>query len=163
MIILISFLFTGCIRKADTILLQPNAKVPFPYIYILAPSSYPKIPFETYKERIFSDYTIFLFRTIPNMMKENITLSVVRIIDGDEEKYSYVKDLKILLDKDKNKIFDKEFTNRYLDDGEMSNHLTMRANYSKRYINFVGKLKCMQSVNSNNIADGVGRKNYNVR
>ncbi len=162
MIILISFLFTGCIRKADTILLQPNAKVPFPYIYILAPSSYPKIPFETYKERIFSDYTIFLFRTIPNMMKENITLSVVRIIDGDEEKYSYVKDLKILLDKDKNKIFDKEFTNRYLDDGEMSNHLTMRANYSKRYINFVGKLKCMESVKSNNIADGVGRKNYNI-
>ncbi|MDN5108488.1 hypothetical protein PJV93_11925 [Aliarcobacter butzleri] len=77
------------------------------HIYILAPSSYPKTPFETYKERIFSDYTIFLFRTIPNMMKENITLSVVRIIDGDEEKYSYVKDLKILLDKDKNKIFDK--------------------------------------------------------
>lgn len=159
-LILISFLLAGCIRKENTILLQPNTKVPFPYLYILTPISYPKTPFETYKKRIFNDHTIFLFRTIPNMMNEDITLSVITIINGDEEKYSYVNDLKILLE---NKTIDKEFTNRYLVDWEMSNHLERRVNYSKRYINFIGKLKCMENVESSNIADGVGSKNYNMR
>lgn len=162
MIILISFLFTGCIRKEYTMPLQSNTEVSSPNVSILVPTSYPNTPFKTWKERS-RENVISIFRTIPNMMMEDIRLTDVTIVDGDEEKYSFVKDIKILLQKDKNKTFDKEFTNRYLDDWEMSNHLERRVNYSKKYTNFIGKLKCMESVESNNIADGVGRKVYNIR
>ena len=156
MIILISFLFTGCIRKDLTISLQPNTKVSSSNsnVSMLVPTSYSKTPFKTWKESS-RENVISIFRTIPNMMIEDIMIFTVNINDNDT-------DIDTLLHKDKNKTFDKEFTNRYLDDWMMSNYLERRVNYSKRYINYAAKLKCMENVQSSNIANGVGSKKYSV-
>lgn len=152
-LILISFLFTGCIRKSSIVHLKPNTKVSSDCISILIPDSYPKNPFYNFGAN--QSDRIYITRNIPNMMRENIDIYCFNIKNNHTG-------LKALLHKDKNKTFDKEYTNRYLSDWEMSNYLERRVNYSKQYINFVGKLKCTEDVQSSNIADGVGSKKYSL-
>lgn len=153
-LVFIVLVMTGCMRRSsvENIELQPNTKITTPYISILSPSSYPKTPFETYS-KYNSSTEIYIYRTIPNMMKEDI-----RIFIGE-----YQKDQNLyLLQKDKNKTFEEYLSKQYLSDWEMSNYLERGVNYSKQYVNFTSQLKCIESVESSNIANGVGSKKYSL-
>jgi len=112
-----------------------------------SPSSYPKTYF------MVSAYdlpNIFMSRIIPDIMEEKIQIELLEYKNQVEEIS--------LLEKEKNKIFDKEYTNQYPDNWDMSDYFGRRSSYraidyyvryisyAKRYINFVSKLKCKVNV-----------------
>lgn len=117
---------------------------------ILAPSSYPKTPFET--STIHPNAVIWLDRTIPNMMKEDIRISVANLKNESIGNR--------LLNKETNDNFDEYFGKLPLTDGEMYNQFERRVNYYKDYVDFINGLKCHTNVESQNIAEGIGSKKY---
>lgn len=146
---------SGCMRRSNVeyISLQPYTKITSPSVSILAPSSYPKTPFKI--SSIYNaDNKIYLDRTIPNMMREDIR------IYGEEFKKE--SETHFLLREDKNKTFEEHLAKKHLTDREMYNTFERGVNYYKDYVDFVAGLKCGTNVESQNIADGIGSKHYST-
>lgn len=145
---------SGCMRRSNVeyISLQPYTKITSPSVSILAPSSYPKTPFKI--SSIYNaDNKIYLDRTIPNMMKEDIRISVESLEPGPST-------LDNLLDKKFNDTFEKYNETLPLTNGQMYNTFERGVNYYKDYVDFVAGLKCDTRVESQNIAEGIGSKAY---
>lgn len=92
-------------------------------------------------------------RTIPNMMKEDVTIRV----DPLDQKYLLENRL---LEKKFNKEFEEYFAILPLTEWKMDNHLERGVNYYKNYVDFIGGLKCGINVESQNMANGIGSKKY---
>jgi len=141
-LVLISLLFSAC--RVNEIIIPRG--ISSETMTFLTPSSYPKTYFGA------SNYelpNIFISRIVPDIMEEKIS---IRLLE-----YEYKAEIP-LLEKEKNKIFDKEYTNQYPDNWDMSDYFGRRSDYravhyyveyisyAKRYINFVSKLKCKVNV-----------------
>ncbi|QOG12444.1 hypothetical protein [Arcobacter sp. FWKO B] len=142
---------SGCMRRSSYISLQPHTKIASPSVGILTPSSYPKTPFETWN--IHPNAVIHLDRTIPNMMRQNIRISVELLESGPST-------LDSLLDKKFNDTFEKYNEVLPLTNWQMYNTFERGVNYYKDYVDFVAGLKCGTRVESQNIAEGIGSKAY---
>jgi len=145
---------SGCMRRSSYISLQPHTKIASPSVGILTPSSYPKTPFET--STIHPKAVIYLDRTIPNLMKQDIN---IRVENLDPQ---YLLNYK-MLHKETNKELEEYYENRQLTDWEMTNYIERGVNYYKDYVDFISGLKCVTSVESQNIAEGIGNKRYQSR
>lgn len=152
-LILIAILFTGCMRRSNVeyISLQPYTKIASPSVGILTPSSYPKTPFKT--STIHPNAVIYLDRTIPNMMRQTIRISV-------EPLEAEPSTLDSLLDKKFNDTFEKYNEVLPLTNWQMYNTFERGVNYYKDYVDFATGLKCDTRVESQNIAEGIGSKAY---
>ena len=152
LIIVISL--SGCMRRSHVVYisLQPYTKIASPSVGILTPSSYPKTPFKI--SSIYNaDNKIYLDRTIPNMMKEDIKISAEPLEAGPST-------LDSLLDKKFNDKFDEYYEALPLTNGQMYNTFERGVNYYKNYVDFIAGLKCKTRVESQNIAEGIGSKAY---
>lgn len=151
--LMIAIGLAGCMRRSsiEYISLQPYTKISSPSISMLSSSSYPKTPFQI--SSIYNaDNQIYLDRTIPNMMKEDIR---IRVEDVGEKSLG-----NRLLHKEANDAFEEYFGALPLTNWQMSNNLERGVNYDKNYVDFVAGLKCGTSVESQNMAEGVGSKHY---
>ena len=153
LIIVISL--SGCMRRShvEYISLQPSTKITSPSVGMLTPSSYPKTPFKI--SSIYNpDNEIYLSRTIPNMMREDIRIYA--------EEFNKESETHFLLREDKNKTFEEHLSKKPLTDWEMYNTFERGVNYYKDYVDFVAGLKCGTNVESQNIAEGIGSKHYST-
>lgn len=116
-----------------------------------APNNFPKVPFMGYTR---FDYDLINFdRHLPNMMSEDVRITV----------RSHPKDRIIKVDmlyKDTNQQMEEYEKNYKISDWEKKNNAERGVNYVKRYVDFIGGLKCATRVESSNIALGVGTKSY---
>lgn len=145
---------SGCMRRSNVeyISLQPSTKITSPSVSILAPSSYSKTPFKI--SSIYNaDNKIYLSRTIPNMMKQDIKISAEPLEEGPST-------LDSLLDKKFNDTFEQYNESLPLSNWQMYNTFERGVNYYKDYVDFVAGLKCDTRVESQNIAEGIGSKAY---
>lgn len=132
--------------------MEPYTKMTSPYVHILTPGSYPQFPFKTSGIND-NKTTIYFHRIIPNMMKQDINIRVTNLDPQDLPEYR-------MLHKETSKELEKYFGNWQLTDWWMNNHMERGVNYYKNYIDIIGGLKCMTTVESQNMADGIGSKNY---
>ena len=151
--LIIAISLSGCMRRShvEYISLQPYTKITSPSVGMLSPSSYPKDPFLI--PSINANAVIWLDRTIPNMMKEDIKISAESL----KPEYST---LDRLLDKKLNGEFEEYFITLPLTEWKMYNTFERGVNYYKDYVDFVAGLKCGTNVESQNIAEGIGSKKY---
>lgn len=154
--ILISIIFVGCNRvepEYRSYKVVNNEKI-FSInkaIAIKIPSSYSKVLWSGWSD--FRTDRITLDRTIPNMMKQDINIRVENL------EPQYLLNYK-MLHKETNKELEKYFENQPLTNWEMTNHMERGVNYSKVYVEFIGGLKCVTNVESQNMAAGIGSKHY---
>lgn len=94
-------------------------------------------------------------RHLPNMLSEDVEITVHELSKESMSRYNYE-----LLDKEKSDILEKTILTKPLTDWEKKNHAERRVNYSKGYIDYINGLRCRTTVESSNIALGVGRKSY---
>lgn len=114
-----------------------------------APNNFPKSPFEGYTR---FDYDLIDFeRHLPNMMSEDVKISV-----------SVPERLKESTEKFFIKNFDFEkWGQEVLSRPDIVANMKERGvNYSKKYVDYIGGLKCGTDVESSNLALGVGSKRY---
>jgi len=114
-----------------------------------APNNFPKKPFVGYT-RFDKDYLNFE-RHLPNMMSEDVSISV-----------SIPKRLKKSTEKFFDKYFDFEkWGNEVLKRPDIVKNMQERGvKYSKKYIDYIGGLKCSTDVEAANIVLGVAYKKY---
>ena len=153
--LVISVLFiAGCSSGIKRLELEPYAKLSIPSISINAPSNFPKDRWITYGDSLYdSGNVIQLFRHLPNMMSEDIRVTVSAIPHDEIAKTG-------MLHKDKNDAMEEYYRNFTMSDWEKKNNAERGVNYVKSYVNFIGGLKCATRVESSNIALGVGTKSY---
>lgn len=143
-------LFTnGCIHHVNVLELKPYTKLSSPSISAQTPSSRPDTPWEAW--RIDSEGSIQLWRHLPNMMSEDVSISV-----------SIPDRLKKSTEKFFIKNFDFEkWGKEVLSRPDIVANMKERGiSYSKKYVDYIGGLKCGTDVESSNIALGVGSKRY---
>ncbi len=151
--LVISVLFIeGCSSGIKRLELEPYAKLSIPSISLNAPSNFPKDKWITYGDSLYdSGNVIQLFRHLPNMMSEEVRITV------------YVPETRINIDY----LLDKKDS----DDLERLTHLPPSEHnkknmeergvaYNRDYVDFIGGLKCVTDVESSSPAQGVGFKKY---
>ena len=148
------FLIRGCSSKIKRLELEPYAKLSVPSISINVPSSLSKDRWITYGDTLYdSGNAIQLFRHLPNMMSEDVGIEVSNLSKDRVNNYN-------MLDKEKNTNLEQIVKNTLISDWETKNNAERGVKYRKRYVDFMGGLKCITRVESGNIALGVGRKSY---
>lgn len=114
-----------------------------------APNNFPKVPFSGYTR--FDEDLISFRRTIPNMMSEDVRVTV-----GSPENLKMSTEKFLIQDFDYDK-WAKEVLSR---PDIVANMKERGVNYSKKYVDYIGGLRCGTDVESANIAMGVGHKKY---
>lgn len=110
-----------------------------------------KVPFLGYTR---FDYDFIDFeRHIPNMMSENVSISVSAIPQNEVAKIG-------MLHKDESDTMEEYYKSFKMSDWEKKNNAERGVQYTKNYVDFIGGLKCGTRVESSNIALGVGTKSY---
>ncbi|HUH42423.1 MAG TPA: hypothetical protein VLZ29_04860 [Sulfurimonas sp.] len=114
-----------------------------------APNNFPKVPYNGYTR---FDYDMINFdRRLPNMMSEDvrITVSIPERLKESTEKFLI-------------KNFDYEkWAQDVLDRPDIVANMKERGvTYSKKYVDYIGGLRCGTDVESANIAMGVGHTKY---
>lgn len=148
---LITIIMTGCAHHSDSIDLEPYTKLSCNSISILTPDSYPNFPWWAWQ--INADKIIAMKRHLPNMMSEDVRITV-QSIPQNEIANDY------LLYKNQSNQMEERYKNFEMSDWEKKNNAERGVNYVKIYIDFIGGLKCGTRVESSNIALGVGTKSY---
>ncbi len=116
-----------------------------------APNNFPKTPFNGYTR---FDYDLINFdRHLPNMMSEDVRITV-RTHPTDR-----IPKVDMLYKKTNDQMEEYE-RNYQMTDWEKKNNAERGVTYVKRYVDFVGGLKCATRVESSNIALGIGTKSY---
>lgn len=96
---------------------------------------------------------LYFSRQIPNMMRENMDISV-SAIPQNEIANDY------LLYKNQSNQMEERIRNFKMTDWEKKNNAERGVRYVKQYVDFIGELKCGTRVESSTIALGVGTKSY---
>lgn len=114
-----------------------------------APNNFPKTPFEGYTR--FDQDLLAFDRHLPNMMSEDvrITVSNPEHLKNSTEKF-FIKDFDF-------EKWAQEVLNR---PDIVANMKERGVSYSKKYVDYIGGLKCGTDVESSNLALGVGSKRY---
>jgi hypothetical protein len=120
-------------------------------MYINAPEPSYGIAWEAWY--LDSEKHIQLFRHLPNMMRENMDISV-DAIPQNEIANDY------LLYRNQSNQMEERIQNFKMSDWEKKNNAERGVRYVKQYVDFIGGLKCGTRVESSNIAMGVGTKSY---
>lgn len=116
-----------------------------------APNNFPKTPFEGYTR--FQYDLIDFERHLPNMMSEDVSMTVTT---HPQDRIAKVD----MLYKKTNDQMEEYERNYQMSDWEKKNNAERGVNYVKRYVDFIGGLKCATRVESSNIAMGIGAKSY---
>ena len=150
------FLFVGCNQadprfvgkyvKSNTEVFSVNNK-----ISISIPTSYSKVLWDSWSD--FRKDRITLDRTIPNRMRQDINIRIEHL------DLNFLSNYK-LLQKESNKTYEEYISNLPLSSWKIRNHHQKRVNYYKKYVDYIAGLKCVTSVDSQNIAAGIGSKRY---
>jgi len=154
-LVLISLFFSAC-RVSEMVSSSTNNELNNTNITLknytmplVIHSSYLKTKFYI---KTLSSYNVIMFRIIPNIMQEKITIELLGNIKTlDFMMRGELFENRKILDSEEVKIFDKEYTNQYPDNWKMLDYFGTRRfydtekyiSYAKRYINFVDKLKCI--------------------
>jgi hypothetical protein len=151
-ITIVVFFIVGCSSKIKRLELEPYAKLEIPSISINTPSSFPKDEWTTYGDYLYdSGNVIQLFRRLPNMMSEDVRITVRAVPTGEKGMYG-------LLNKDNLEKRLQEPPTEW----EKKNLAERGVGYYKWYVDYIGNLKCSTHVEGANIALGVGRRKYNT-
>lgn len=150
-LILIIFILSGCYSSSNRINLTPNTKLTNQSTSILVPSSSYETPWIAWF--LFSEKYIQLFRHIPDMMSEDIRITV-RSIPKDEISTDF------LLYKNNGTQMEERRKNFIMSEWEKKNNKERGVSYRKSYVDYIGRLKCGTRVESSSIALGVGTKSY---
>jgi hypothetical protein len=154
LISLVVFFIVGCSSKIKRLELKPYTQLSIPSSSINTPSSFPKNRWITYGDTLHDDGNVIqLFRHLPNMMSEDVRITV-RVHPKEDIP------LVSMLYKDKNDAMEEYYKNYQISEWEKKNNIERGVNYVKRYVDFIGGLKCATRVESSNIALGVGTKSY---
>jgi hypothetical protein len=147
--ILVIIFISGCVGS-NNIKLTPNLKLTSQSIHIETPPSSYETAWEAWYLNSIKN-NIQLFRHIPNMMSENVNMSV------------FIPDARINTDflLDKKRSDDLERTTALPPSEHNKKNMAERGvAYNKNYVDFIGGLKCVTDVESSNIALGIGNKKY---
>ena len=151
-IFLVSVLFlVGC-STVKVYELTPDLKLTSQSVDIDAPPSSYGIFWEAWYLTSVKN-NIQLFRHIPNMMSEDVRITVRTVQPSSIAKTD-------MLHKNENDAMEEYEKNYKLSDWEKKNNAERGVTYVKRYVDFIGGLKCATRVESSNIAMGVGSKSY---
>jgi hypothetical protein len=142
-------LIYGC-GSNHNIQLTPDLKLTSQSIHIDAPSSSYGVAWEAWYLASTKN-NIQLFRRIPNMMSENVKITVRAVPTGEKGMYG-------LLNKDDLEKRLQEPPTEW----EKKNLAERGVGYHKWYVDYIGNLKCSTHVEGANIALGVGRRKYNT-
>jgi hypothetical protein len=114
-----------------------------------APNNFPKVPFMGYTR--FDHDLINFDRHLPNMMREDvrITVSISERLKESTEKFLI-----------KNFDYEKWAQDVLSRPDIVANMKERGVTYSKKYMDYIGGLKCGTDVESSNIAMGVGHTKY---
>jgi hypothetical protein len=150
-LLIVVFFIVGCSSKIKRLELEPYVKLSVPSISINTPSSLPKNRWITYGDTLYdSGNVIQLFRQIPNMMSEDVRITVTTVPAG-EQGMSNLLNKKHDLEKS---LQDppSEWAKKNLAEGGVR--------YSMWYVDHISGLKCSTNVESSDVALGVGNKKY---
>jgi hypothetical protein len=146
------FFIAGCSSGIKRLELEPYAKLSSPSISINAPSNFPKDRWITYGDSLYdSSNVIQLFRHLPNMMSEDVKITVgsPENLKNSTEKF-FIKDFNY-----------EKWAQEVLNRPDIVTNMKERGvSYSKKYVDYIGGLKCGTDVESSNLALGVGSKRY---
>lgn len=145
------FFIAGCSFGTKNLELKPHAKLSTLSVSVNTSNSFPSYPWEAWF--VFSEKYIQLFRHLPNMMSEDVRITV-EAIPQNEIANDY------LLYKNKNGQMEERYKNFKMSDWEKKNNAERGVRYVKNYIDFIGEMKCGTRVESSSIALGVGVKSY---
>lgn len=148
----IIILFTGCGSHIKT--LEPNActKLAAPSVSINIPCSFPKIKWRKSGDTLYdSDNAIYFRRHLPNMMSEDVRITV-RIPPENQN-------INFLLDKKKSDDLERT-TALPPSEHNKKNMVERGVVYNKNYVDYIGGLKCVTDAESSSPALGVGFKKY---
>lgn len=149
LLLLMVFFIGGCVSHVKVLELKPNTKSSNLSISIQTPNSIPSEPWEAW--RVYTEYDIQLWRRIPNMMSENVRITV-RVPPENQN-------VNFLLDKKKSD--DLERTRALpISEWEKKNISGKGVTYNKHYVDYIGGLKCTTNAESSSPALGVGFKKY---
>ncbi|MCW8895949.1 hypothetical protein [Sulfurimonas sp.] len=145
----ITLFMAGCAYHHNSIDLKPYTKLSSNSMSILTPNSYPNFPWWTWK--INTNKIIAMKRHIPNMMSEDvrITVSIPERLKESTEKFLI-----------KNFDYEKWAQDVLSRPDIVANMKERGVTYSKKYIDYIGGLRCGTDVESSNLALGVGSKRY---
>ena len=149
-LIILIFLFTAC-TGSNRPTLTPNMKLSNQSTSIKVPSFTFKTPWEAFF--IFSEKYIQIFRHIPDMMSEDLRITV-SIIPQDKIPNDY------LLYKNQGTQMEERRKNFKMSKWEKDNNAERGVKYRKGYVDYIASLKCGTRVESSSIALGVGSKTY---
>lgn len=141
-------LIYGC-GSNHNIQLTPDLKLTSQSIHIDAPSSSYGVAWEAWYLTSAKN-NIQLFRHLPNMMSEDVRMTVKTVPAGEKGMYGLL-----------NKNFDLEANlQQPLTEWEKKNIAERGVKYRKKYVDFIGGLKCSSSIEKANLALGVGSAKY---
>lgn len=148
--ILFAIIFMSGCGGSNNIKLTPNVKLTSQSVHIDAPSFSHGIIWEAWYLNSTKN-NIQLFRRIPNMMSEDVSITV------------FIPDTRINIDYllDEKRSDDLECTTALPPSEHNKKNMAERGVvYNKNYVDFIGGLKCVTDVESANIALGIGNKRY---
>lgn len=152
LILLITIFLVGCSSQVRILELEPYTKLSSPSISLEIPNSFPNTLWKMSGTKYFNDDNkIYFNRHIPNVMSENVRISV-----GTPENLKKSTDKFLIKDFD----FDKWAKEVFSSPDIVANMKERGVTYSKKYVDYIGGLKCGTDVESSNIAMGVGNKEY---
>jgi hypothetical protein len=149
-LLFIAILTSGCIPHANVLELKPYTKLSGPNISLQTPEYNSNASWRSSGITGARDW-INIWRQVPNMMSEDVSISV-----------SVPERLKESTEKFFIKNFDFEkWGQAVLTRPDIAANMKERGvGYSKKYVDYIGGLKCGTDVESSNIALGVGSKRY---
>lgn len=154
---LIALFTSGCIPHAKVYELNPCTKLLSPNISLNTPSSASTIPWKTFDSP--TDIGVRdwfnIWHQIPNMMSENVRITVRTIPQNQITNHNYN-----LMDRKKSDSLEKTLPTQLLTGWERKNHSERGVSYSKGYMDYIAGLRCQTTVESSNIALGIGTKSY---
>lgn len=150
--ILFTIIFMSGCGGSNNIKLTPNLKLTSQSIHIETPPSSYETAWETWYLNSIKN-NIQLFRHIPNMMSEDVSISV-EAMPQNEIATDY------LLYNNQSNQMEERIRNFKMTDWEKKNNAERGVRYVKQYVDFIGALKCGTRVESSTIALGVGTKSY---
>lgn len=149
--IFLIILIYGC-GSTHNIQLTPNLKLISQSVHIDAPPSSYGVAWEAWYLTSTKN-NIQLFRHLPNMMSEDVSIEASDLPKEGLSRY-------LMLNREKNTDLEQIVKNTPLSDWETKNNAERGVKYRKKYVDFIGGLKCITRVESGNIALGIGRKSY---
>lgn len=152
LILLITIFLVGCSSQVRILELEPYTKLSSPSISLEIPNSFPNTLWKMSGTKYFNDDNkIYFNRHIPNVMSEDVRISV-----GTPENLKKSTDKFLIKDFD----FDKWAKEVFSSPDIVANMKEIGVTYSKKYVDYIGGLKCGTDVESSNIAMGIGNKRY---